>query len=131
MKIKKGLEQDYATLRENNTKDFYSAGVIHYAERWCGMMEQEMEKGTSVAEAATLTEHTADTEGITGFMYGCAVRTLCQFWEHGEELRQWHNQQYGYNGDGIVNPAIINIGDSDTGNEDLSNGEDQSPTMQM
>ncbi len=131
MKIKEGLEQEYAAFREQNTKDGYSAGVIRYAERWCDMMEQEMDKGDSVAEAAASTEHTADTEGITGFMYGCAVRSLCQFWEHGEDLRSWHNQQYGYNGDGVVNPAIIHISSGEEGGEDLSDSEDQAPTMQM
>ena len=120
MKIKEGHEQEYATLRENNTKDFYSAGIIRYAERWCGMMEQEMENGATVAEAAASTEHTADTEGITGFMYGCAVQTLCQFWEYGEELRQWHNHKYDYDGQGVVNPAIINIPDTTDESEDMS-----------
>jgi len=133
MKIKKEMKQDYATFRENNMKDGYSAGIIRYAERWYGMMEQEMENGATVAEAAERTNHSADTEGITGYMYGCAVQSLCQFWEHGEELRQWHNQQYCYNGDGIINPAIIKIeGDSFTGDqEDFTDDESQAPTVQM
>ena len=133
MKIKEGMELDYASFRENNTKDGYSAGIIRYAERWCGMMELEMENGATVAEAAERTNHTADTEGITGYMYGCAVQSLCQFWEHGEELRQWHNQQYGYSGDGIVNPAIIHVEGNtfDGDQEDFTDDESQAPTVQM
>ena len=51
----------------------------------------------------------ADTEGVTGFMYGCAVGILSKCWEYGEELRKWHNKKYDYEGDGIVNPAILKI----------------------
>jgi len=48
--------------------------------------------------------------GITGFMYGCAVNLLSQCWKHGEELRKWHNKEYGHEGDGVVNPAVFTIG---------------------
>ena len=51
----------------------------------------------------------ADTEGITGFMYGCAVSILSQCWKYGEELRGWHNKQYNYDGKGVVNPAVLKI----------------------
>lgn len=51
----------------------------------------------------------ADTEGITIFMYGVAVSILSQCWEFGEYLRKWHNGEYNYDGDGMVNPAIITI----------------------
>lgn len=27
-----------------------------------------------------------------------------------EELRKWHNKEYNYEGDGVVNPAILTIG---------------------
>lgn len=33
--------------------------------------------------------------GITGYMYDQAVVTLARIWEHGEELRVWHNAKYG------------------------------------
>lgn len=89
--------------------DHYGSGVVRYAERWANMMEQEMESGKSLIEIADATSRKADTEGITGYMYGCAVSILSQVWEHGEELRKWHNKEYGYEGDGTVNPAIITI----------------------
>lgn len=52
----------------------------------------------------------AEKEGITGFMYGVAVSILSQCWEYGEFLRKWHNKEYGYDGDGVVNPAVITVG---------------------
>ena len=74
------------------------------------MMEAEMSLGKNLIDIANNTSIEADTEGITGFMYGCAVAALSEFWEYGEEFRKWHNREYGYNGDGVVNPAILTIG---------------------
>lgn len=73
------------------------------------MMEQEIEKGSKLRDIAERTSHEADTEGITGFMYGCAVNILVHVWVYGEELRRWHNHEYDYDGDGVVNPAILTV----------------------
>ena len=54
--------------------------------------------------------HDADTDGITGFMYGAAVSILSNHWKYGELLRKWHNKEYGHEGDGVVNPAVLTIG---------------------
>jgi hypothetical protein len=56
-----------------------------------------------------------DAEGITGFMFGCAVLVLAKCWKYGEALRRWHNRdtQIGTEGDhanetgGVLNPALI------------------------
>ena len=104
LKNKEGWEQFVAI---NN--DPYGSGVVRYAERWANMMEKEIEVGKELIDIADATSNRADTEGITGYMYGCAVSILSQVWEHGEELRKWHNKEYGYEGNGTVNPAIITI----------------------
>lgn len=122
MKIKEEHEQDYAILRETNTKDFYSAGVIDYLERWADMMEQEIENGSTVGEAAEQTRHIADTQGITGFMYGCAVQILCQYWEHGEQLDEWRNKEYECLGQNDPTSNTADIADND---------EDMSPRLGM
>lgn len=92
-----------------NNQDAYGSGVIRFAERWANMMEQEIEKGSKLRDIAERTSHEADTEGITGFMYGCAVNILVHVWVYGEELRRWHNHEYDYDGDGVVNPAILTV----------------------
>lgn len=97
-------EQDY----------FGIGGMDSYAERWATMLEHLIESSTSdpmkvIVENADRLSHEADVEGITGFMYGCAIGILSQCWEYGEELRKWHNKEYGYDGDGVVNPAIMSI----------------------
>ncbi len=51
----------------------------------------------------------ADIYGITGFMYGCAVSTLSSVWKYGKELRVKYNSKFNYNGEGVVNPAILTL----------------------
>ena len=92
---------------EINSKDHYGNGVVKYARRWAKYMQQLIAEGKTVIEIAEKASHDCDIEGITGFMYGCAVNALAQSWKYGEELRKWHNKDYGYEGDGIVNPAVL------------------------
>ena len=107
MKIKAGKEKEFEQFVEINSKDFYSRGVVNYAKRWAELMEAEIAEGKKIFEIADKTSRIADTDGITGYMYGCAVSTLSHLWEYGEELRKWHNGEYKYDGDGVVNPAIL------------------------
>lgn len=95
MKIKTGLENACAELRANNAKDAVGLGIINYAERWCNMMEERIANGESVTQAAAETEYAADTELISGTMFGYSLNVLCRFWEHGEELREWYDSKYG------------------------------------
>lgn len=99
-----------------NTDDYGSAGV-RYAEKWARIMEGRISRGESVQACAESASHIADDEGITGFMYGCAVSILSQCWFYGEELRRWHNlgTQIKDEGEkanesgGVLNPAILTI----------------------
>lgn len=117
MKILSGMEPDYDDWKGKNT-DPYGACVFRYAERWAEAMEAEMARGVELEAIAERTSHEADTEGVTGFMYGAAVSILAKVWEHGERLRRWHNlaTQIGTEGEranengGVLNPAILNVG---------------------
>ncbi len=125
-------------------KDGYGSCVIRYAARWANLMEDEickrsmyiaLEKGIGpfnpgdkvefdkirkgvLMDIADKTSHDADLEGITGFMYGCAVSMLAKCWKYGEELRQWRNLKTQLRDEGekankeggILNPAFLNIG---------------------
>ena len=103
---------------KNKNQDPYGAGVVVYAERWARLMQREMANGKKLEDVAEATSHVADTDGITGFMYGCAVSTLAHCWKFGDELRRWHNldTQIGNEGEkanesgGVLNPALLNIG---------------------
>ena len=122
MIIKAGLEAEYAEYVKLNSTDDYSKGVIDYTEAWAKLMEEKLAQGETIEGCADKTSHDADTEGITGFMYGCAVSLLASAWEHGEALRRWHNlaTQIGREGERanakpgrVLNPALLNLGGPD------------------
>lgn len=109
-----GKEANWATWVETNSHDGYSKGVVDFAERWARLMQVAFADGFTpeyFAAQAEQTGHEADTEGLTGFMYGCAVSGLASMWVYGEALRQWHNQEWGAPADakGVVNPALMTI----------------------
>ena len=112
-----GKEKEYQDYVEKNSDD-YGSGVVRYGERWAEMMEPLLALGCRLGDVADRTSHEADTEGITGFMYGCAVQALAQFWIHGEQLRRWHNLKTQIRDEGekanesggVLNPALLNIG---------------------
>lgn len=112
MKIKQRMEQKYQESYDDNL-DPYGHAVYTYAERWAELMEKDIEQSGKVDESIWLhaqeRSHEADTEGITGYMYGCAVFILACAWEYGEPLRLWHNAQYDYKGKGVCNPAVLHI----------------------
>ncbi len=132
MKIVEGREQEYAKYVATNSADGYSKAVVDYGEKWSALMEKRIPKGATgpqitriFVEHADSDSHEADTDGLTGFMYGCAVQALARFWVHGEELRRWHNlktqirnegEQANKTG-GVLNPALWNIGGEDVGTD--------------
>lgn len=116
MKIIEGKEQEYADLREKNS-DPYGGRCFTYAEDWADLMEAQMASGDALADCAKETSHKANTDGITGFMYGVAAAILSRCWIHGEEFRRWYNldTQLGTEGEEanenghILNPALLRI----------------------
>ena len=119
MKIKAGMESDYIEYQRINSADPYSNRCVTYGEEWADLMEAKLQAGDKLEDIAEQTSRDADTDGITGFMYGAAVSGLSKFWEHGEQLRRWHNlkTQIGHEGEranengGTLNPALLVIGE--------------------
>ena len=105
-------KKEYKEYIENNSKDGYSQAVVIYADTWAKLMQLEIAKGKTIKECADKTQEPCDYLGITGFQYGCIIEMLSEFWKHGEELRKWHNKEYGVGEDkkGVVNPAILTVG---------------------
>lgn len=102
-----------------NNSDPYGHATVSFAARWANLMESAIASGSTLEACADELLHVADTEGITGFMYGCAVNILAKVWEHGEALRQWHNvkTQLGTEGEkanakpgAVLNPALLCVG---------------------
>ncbi len=71
--------------------DGYGKAIYEYAKKWAQMMEVQISNGKELKNIAIKMSHDADSKGITGDMYECAVKILSVTWEHGEELRKWHN----------------------------------------
>ena len=102
--------------RENN-KDPYGNAVFVYAEKWAELMERALKEGGVLTKIAQKLSHDADTDGISGFMYGAAVATLAGCWKFGEELRKWHNLDTQINDEGkkanekgtVLNPALMTV----------------------
>ncbi|MFA7101421.1 MAG: hypothetical protein WC196_06835 [Bacilli bacterium] len=98
--------------------DEYGKAILDYAERWANLLESSLKKGEKLEDIADKLSHKADTDGITGFMYGAAVQVLAHCWKYGEELRVWHNlkTQIGNEGEkanktgGVLNPALLSVG---------------------
>ena len=110
-----------------NNEDPYGHRVYTYAEDWANLLEKRIPEGADegsvmriLVDHASEDSHTADTDGITGFMYGASVSVLSHVWKWGEQLRRWHNleTQIGNEGEkanesgGVLNPAILNISNS-------------------
>lgn len=112
MRIKPEMEQKYREGYDNNL-DPYGHAIFTYAERWAELMEKDIEASGNAEESirahAEERSHEADTEGITGYMYGCVVAILADAWEYGEPLRLWHNAQYNHKGEGVADPAVLHI----------------------
>jgi hypothetical protein len=114
-------DEDKWKQYETVNDDPYGKCCVDYARAWAEAMEEKLAAGSTVADCAKATSHEVDQRpefGITGFMYGAAVSMLALCWEHGEELRRWHNldTQIGDEGakanetGGVLNPALLNIG---------------------
>lgn len=110
-------DADYWKKAKDVNTDPYGSCTVRYAEAWADLMESRMADGAKLEDIAKQASCDADTEGITGFMYGCAVAMLSAAWEHGEALRHWHNldSQIRNEGEkanesgGVLNPALLTI----------------------
>lgn len=96
MKILEGHEKQYKDWKNS---DGYDRAIFIYAERWAEMLENKIESSTEdvmkvIVDNADKLSYEANTEGITGYMYGYAVSILSQCWKYGEYLRKWHNKEY-------------------------------------
>jgi hypothetical protein len=76
--------------------DGYGACGMRYAARWANMAEAAMvatDRTETTSEIIERTSNEADTEGITGFMHGCAVSILSQVWTHGDAMLAWKKEK--------------------------------------
>lgn len=95
----------------------YCEAVLRYAARWARLMDKQVARGATVESVAESAASEADTEGMTGFMHGCAVWILAKVWRHGESLRRWHNLNTQMRDEGkranetggVLSPAMLSV----------------------
>ena len=87
MKIKSGKEKEYQEYKERNLDD-YGKPIIIFSEKWAELMEKEISTGKTIGEVYDK----KPKMGLSGFQVECAVIGLCNFWEHGDDLRRvWYS----------------------------------------
>ncbi len=97
--------------------DDYGKATIRYAEQWARLMEARIANGDTLEACAQDAAYLANNEGVSWFMYGCAVGILAQCWIHGEQLRRWHNLRTQIHDEGeranesgtVLNPALLTV----------------------
>lgn len=101
--MKKELQKEYEFYVSKN-QDGYGNACIKAGEAVMKLLDE----GKSPEEA----EKGLHGFGLTGFMAGAAIQGVCHFHERGEEMKEWWNNQYGVkNAKGVVNPAIVEVGE--------------------
>jgi hypothetical protein len=128
MKFAKDMEGPYKDWLAKN-QDPYGNRCFTYAEDWAKFLEARIPADATEAQVMrVIVDHaeedsrTADTDGITGFMYGVAVSILAKCWLYGEQLRRWqlrrwHNLKTQIKDEGekankdgsVLNPALLRI----------------------
>jgi len=92
MNLKIKDELVWAEYKKNNQDDGYGLGILRFVERWGLMMQAAIESSSDktpeqvIEEQANALMREADSEGITGFMYGAAVKVLYDCWLYGDQL---------------------------------------------
>lgn len=85
----------YLELKANNS-DGVGTLIMNAAELWGANMEKEMAQGASLETAAASTEHQSVCWYYTGSMYGFITGVLSEFWEHGDDFRNWIEHRYDH-----------------------------------
>lgn len=92
-----------------NRGGFYGDSIISFAARWAKEMEKAMKKGVKLEDIVEEAKHNADREGVSGAMEAKAIKILSDVWQHGREIKNWNNAQFGVGNDakGVVNWTIL------------------------
>lgn len=100
----------------------YGFTVIVAAGLWMLSLQDAIADGKQLEDVAEETFREIDRGlgryGLTGFQYGALISTIAEVWEHGDQLRRWHNlrTQLGDEGEkanaegGVLNPALLSVG---------------------
>jgi hypothetical protein len=108
--------EDWQAWVDNN-KDPYGKACIDVARKVMELLD-EREGDFDCKALVTEADDLAKAGGITGFMAGCVAQMVSHCHSRGDEFRRkWNiSNQIGTEGekanegDGVLNPAILNLG---------------------
>lgn len=98
-------------------QDPYGGCCVKVAQRVMELLEED---DTPLHNGSQPDIHTAhglickadkdiDAGGITGFMAGAVAHMVAKCHERGEEFRKSWNNEFGHEGEGTVNPALVTV----------------------
>lgn len=96
-------------------QDPYGHAVVCFANEFAYRMEKLIINEFNLTQkqvdqcSQKADESLGKGNGITGFMYGCAIKILQECWKYGQDLVKLHNAKYNVENENPVNPAIMVI----------------------
>lgn len=107
MKVKDGMQEEYANYAAKNSADDYSKCCVDAGE----VFAKSLDEGKTPDQANSDMCDSESGKELTGFMAGCVMQSIVRFHERGDEVKKWWNTRWGGTGEeaGTVNPAIITI----------------------
>lgn len=112
-KDKKVWEEIREYYRQREPRGSYKLGILDYAELWATEMEERIKKGEKLEDIAGEVDRKIcvdDGMDVTGFMHEVAVSLLFRYWIYGDALREWHNSQFGEEGEIANSKQAVLIG---------------------
>lgn len=97
--------QQYEACKDN----MYTFGTLQFANDMARIIEYLVDgKGLKIEDVYPYARDIADEEyGMSGNTMAFAHLFLWQTWKYGNILQVLWNKEWGYDGDGLVNPAIL------------------------
>lgn len=94
---------------KTNSKNEYSLSTICYAIYWAKFMQYLMNKhkNVDISKIAENTSNAADIWKVDMFMYDYALNLLTKVWKYGNQLQNWANRKYDYEGNTTVVPTML------------------------
>ncbi len=113
MTVKEDKIVKYNEFVRETKESMFKRDIYKFCVAWANKMEEKILNGAVLADIAKESERECyeedNTLDITGSMYPICVSLLSDCWIYGDELRNWHNQKYGYTGEGVVNNSVITV----------------------
>jgi len=90
-------QENYDLCYNANCNDAYGRAILTFATRWADLMEAYIMEthDKDFHNFADKLSFQADEEGLTGYMFSCAVAFLRDCWIYGKELAAWDSAKWG------------------------------------